>query len=82
MGNHAYSMDYIDDKATYKAVMFACDLLKQGKSYTKAVGIACSYYDVNPDDVRHFLSQRSGRKQANIKSRKFKEENHETIQRL
>lgn len=29
--NHAYPMDYINDKATYKAVMFACDLLKKGE---------------------------------------------------
>jgi hypothetical protein len=71
MASHPYSMDYINDKATYKAVMFACNLLKQGKSYTSAIGIACRYYGANPDDVRHFVSQRSGRKQANIKSRRF-----------
>lgn len=70
MANHAYPMDYIEDKGTYKAVMFACQLLKQGKSYTSAVGIACNYYDANPEDVRHYLSQRSGRKQANIKNKK------------
>lgn len=74
MANHPYSMDYISDKSTYKAVMLACDLLKKGNSYAKAIGIACSYYDANPDDVRHFVSQRSGRKQANIKSRKYKED--------
>lgn len=74
MAKHSYSMDYIDDKDTFKAVMFACDLLKKGNSYTKAIGIASSYYDVNPDDVRHFVSQRSGRKQANKKSRKFAED--------
>jgi soluble lytic murein transglycosylase-like protein len=74
MSNYGFAMDYIDDRATYKAVMFACNLLKKGNSYTKAVGIASNYYDVNPDDVRHFLSQRSGRKQANIRSRKYKED--------
>ena len=71
MANHPYPMDYISDRDTYKAVMFACSLLKKGESYTKAVGIACNYYDANPDDVRHFLSQRSGRKQANIKAKKY-----------
>jgi hypothetical protein len=71
MANHAYSMDFISDRNTYKAVMFACDLLKKGNSYTKAIGIACRYYDANPNDVRHFVSQRSGRKQANEKSRKY-----------
>ena len=43
MANHAYPMDYIDDRDTYKAVMFACDLLTHGKSYTAAIGIACRY---------------------------------------
>ncbi len=69
MAYYEYPMDYIKDKNTYKAVMFACSLLKQGKSYTSAVKIACNYYDTDPDDVRHYLSQRSGRKQANIRSR-------------
>ena len=75
MSSYAYSMDYIDDKDTYKAVMFACNLLKKGNSWTKAIGVASSYYDVNPDDVRHFVSQRSGRKRANKMSRKYKEDN-------
>lgn len=72
MANHPYSMDFISDKNTFKAVMFACDLLKKGESYTKAIGVACRYYGTNPDDVRHYVSQRSGRKQANIKARKYK----------
>ena len=75
MATHAYPMDYISDRDTYKAVMFACDLLKKGNSFTKSIGIACDYYNVNPDDVRHFVSQRSGRKQANVKARKYKEDN-------
>ena len=74
MANHAYSMDYIPDKNTYKAVMFACELLKKGESYTKAIGVSCTYYDANPDDVRHYVSQRSARKQANMKSRLYKED--------
>lgn len=65
MGNHAYAMDYIADKPTYKAVMFACDMLKKGTNYSKAVSVACKYYGANPYDVRHYLSQRSGRAQAN-----------------
>ena len=72
MANHPYSMDFISDKNTFKAVMFACELLKKGESYTKAIGVACRYYGANPDDVRHYVSQRSGRKQANIKARKYK----------
>ena len=68
---NGYSMDYINDKNTYKAVMFVCDLLKKGNSYTKAIGIACNYYGANPHDVRHFVSQRGARKQADIKKSKF-----------
>lgn len=74
MANHPYAMDYIDDKDTFKAVMYACNLLKKGISYNKAIGIACNTYDANPDDVRHFVSQRSGRKQANKKARKYSED--------
>ena len=53
---NGYSMDYINDKNTYKAVMFACDLLKQGNSFNKAIGVACNYYGANPHDVRHYVS--------------------------
>lgn len=70
MANHAYSMDYISDKDTFRAVMFACKLLKGGKSYTKSIAIACDYYGVNPDDVRHFVAQRGGRARANKARRK------------
>ena len=75
MSSYGYLMDYIDDPDTYKAVMFACNLLKKGNSYTKSIGVASNYYDVNPDDVRHFVSQRGRRKQVNIKNRKYKEDN-------
>lgn len=71
--NHPYIMDYIDDPKTFKAVMFACELLKKGNSYNKAVAIASRYYDVSPDDIRHFVSQRSARKQENMKNRRYKE---------
>ena len=74
MGYHPYIMTYIKDKTTYKAVMFACNLLRKGLSYTKAIGVAATYYNVNPDDIRHFVSQRSGRSQANKKIRKYKED--------
>ena len=69
--NHGYLMDYIDDPNLYKAVMFACRLLRQGKTINKAVGVASNYYKVNPNDVRHFVSQRSSRSQANKKSSKY-----------
>ena len=65
MSQHEFVMDYIEDKAVLKAVMFACSLLKKGKNYSSAVRIASRYYDVDAGDVRHYLSQRSGRSQAN-----------------
>lgn len=71
MAYHYYTMDYIDDKNVYLAVMFACKLLQKGNSFTKSIATASRYYDVNPDDVRHFVSQRSGRSQANKNSRKY-----------
>jgi len=71
MSSYGYSMDYIDDKDTYKAVMFACSLLKDGNSFTKSIGVASNYYNVNPNDVRHFVSQRGRRKQINEKSKRY-----------
>lgn len=62
---HKYVMDYIEDPVVYKAVMFACNLLKKGNSYNSAILISSNYYRVDPDDVRHYVSQRSGRSQAN-----------------
>ena len=61
---YKYVMDYIDDKDTFRAVMFACEMIKQGRNYHQAVRIASRYYDVDMDDVRHYVSQRSGRIQA------------------
>ena len=59
-----YLMDYIEDKDTYKAVMFACNMLKQGKEYNQAIRIASNYYDVDMDDVRHYVAQRGRRVQV------------------
>lgn len=68
-----YIMGYIKDKDVYKAVMFACSLLKKGKSYHDAVRIAASYYDADIEQVRHYMSQRSGRSQTgNRKGRKYR----------
>lgn len=59
-----YIMDYIDDKETYKAVMFACKMIRQGREYNQAIRTASRYYDVDMDAVRHYVSQRGGRRQA------------------
>ena len=57
-----YLMDYIPDKAVYKAVMFACEMIRQGKGFWQAIRTASRYYDVDMEDVRHYVSQRGGRK--------------------
>lgn len=36
-----YIMDYIADKDTYKAVMFACRMIRQGTNYNQAIRTAC-----------------------------------------
>lgn len=59
-----YLMDYINDKNTFKAVMFACKMLRQGKEFNQAIRTASKYYDVDMDEVRHYVSQRGRRKQV------------------
>ena len=59
-----YIMDYIDDKDTYKAVMFACKMIREGRSFNQAIRTASRYYDVDMDDVRHYVSQRGRRRQV------------------
>lgn len=57
-----YAMDYISDKDTYKAVMYCCSLIrKYKKGYHEAVRIASYTYKVPMEDIRHYMSQRSGR---------------------
>lgn len=58
-----YMMDYISDKDTYKAVMYACKLISTyGKRYHEAVRIASYTYKVPMEVIRHYMSQRSGRR--------------------
>ena len=71
--NHEYVMDYIPDKDVYQAVMYCCWILKNTpKRYNDAVRMAAYKYDVPMSEVRHYMSQRSGRSQAG-KSRTKKE---------
>lgn len=69
-----YKMDYIKDKDTYKAVMYACKLMKPpyNKYYSDAIGIASNYYGVKYSDVQHYVSQRSGRKKGKTTGIKYK----------
>lgn len=60
---YQYIMDYIDDKAVYAAVIFACKMLREGTSYWQAIRTASRYYDVDMDEVAHFVAQRGSRRQ-------------------
>ena len=70
----SYKMDYINDKDVYKAVMYACKLMKApyNKYYSDAIGIASNYYDVEYNEVQKYVSQRSGRKKGKNTGIKYK----------
>ena len=57
-----YAMDYIKDKNVYKAVMFACRMIREGRHPAGACEIAADYYGVSQKKVHHYVSQRGGRK--------------------
>ena len=57
-----YIMDYIPDKDLYKAVMFACAMIKDGTPVWTACRKAAYYYDRDTDDVHKYVSQRGGRR--------------------
>ncbi len=59
-----YIMDYISDKDTYKAVMFAAKMMREGKDKQQAIRTASRYYDVDMTDVAHYLGQRGGRRRV------------------
>ena len=56
-----YAMDYCEDKNTFRAVMFACKMMKDGKGVRTACRIAAHHYKCDVDDVHHFVSQRGAR---------------------
>ncbi len=56
-----YIMDYIPNKNTYKAVMFACKMIKSGTGFHQAIRTACRYHGADMDEVRHYVAQRGGR---------------------
>lgn len=56
-----YVMDYISDKDVFKAVMFACKMIRNGTSPNNAIRKAANYYDVDMTDVAHYVGQRGAR---------------------
>ena len=59
---YEYEMDYISDKPTYKAVMFARKMMRDGLRAPVAIRKAAYYYDVDMSDVAHYVGQVGGRK--------------------
>ena len=65
-----YLMDYIPDKNLYKAVMFARQMRRDGRTAENAIRIASKYYDVDMSDVAHYMGQVGGRKKSEKSNRK------------
>lgn len=56
-----YLMDKASDKDTFKAVMFACKMIRQGTLPGNAIRIAARYYDCDMSEVAKLVGQRGGR---------------------
>ena len=65
-----YLMDLAPDKSTFKAVMFACNMIRDGTNPGQAIRTASRYYDVDMDDVARLVGQRGGRRNAEKRSAK------------
>ena len=50
-------MDYIKDKALYKAVMFARLMIRKRTSPQTAIYRAAKHYNCNITDVAHYVGQ-------------------------
>lgn len=68
-----YLMDKASDKDTFKAVMFACKMIREGKTPQNAIRTASRYYDCDMAEVAKLIGQRGGRTRgeriAEIKSK-------------
>ncbi|MBO4555730.1 MAG: hypothetical protein J5706_03150 [Elusimicrobiales bacterium] len=56
-----YRMDFIKNKNVFKAVLFACKMIKEGKRAEHAIYVASTYYEVLKSEVAHYVGQRGGR---------------------
>ena len=55
-----YLMDLAPDKSTFKAVMFACNMIRDGTNPGQAIRTASRYYDVDMDDVARLVGNVAG----------------------
>ena len=68
-GGRRYQMDYIPDPTLYKAVMFARQMIREGKPPGVANTRAAGYYGVEVSDVARYVGQAGGT-QAQRKKRR------------
>ena len=54
----AYKYPFIADKELYKAVMFACKMIREEGFFNKAVARAADYYNVDEEDVAREVRKR------------------------
>ena len=59
-GKRRYAMDYISDPDLFKAVMFACSMIRKGTYPGTAFSRAAGYYNVDYEDVAKYVGQRGG----------------------
>ena len=64
IAKHQYVMDYIDDPVLFKAVMFACSMIRNGQSVSVAIRKASKYYNRDMSDIAFYVGQRGGRRKA------------------
>lgn len=68
-----YLMDKASDKDTFKAVMFACKMIRRGSLPGNAIRTASRYYDCDMQEVAMLVGQRGGRtKSENVEQVKRK----------
>ena len=59
-----YLMDKASDNDVFKAVMFACKMIREGTYAGQAIRTASQYYDCDMDEVAKLVGQRGGRRNA------------------
>jgi hypothetical protein len=82
---YEYLMDKTD-KDTFKAVMFACKMIREGALPANAIRKASWYYDCDMSEVARLVGQRGGRtngeKKAKVIKKKTEDAQKEKARRL
>lgn len=67
-----YKYPYIP-KEYYPAVMFACKMIRDNGYFNRAIKVASSYYDVDPDEVEEHVRARQAAGQKDKKRGTYKQ---------